>query len=359
MIVTIKEDIFSDPKHNNELDDFLPFFKKGKHRFHLRHFQELKAFENSEWKKGLNQSTKDLLMESLEFVGARKKEIIVSEIENENFFKLSEAHQYLDKNLFILVEQVEYEKPFILKIFQEFDENKDLIKALQNGWLDFYNGAGSNIESVIKEKLKKDDSTSPLFIKPLHKYLRFFVIKDSDKEYCLIEMDGEIKQQTLPENKTKYLTDNNVPYHILYKREKENYIPDRIYNSFLQSTKRKDKRKDFAKVYLKMNEHQKDFLDIEKGFTIPKSNPKAVKDRNNLQEEIKNLYSDISDADYLKIGFGLDYPNLKSEFSNEFAKVSKADLEKRINHQPLIKSKIDQVERNEFENIIHEIKYLL
>ncbi len=361
MIVTIKADIFSDPNNNDELENYMPFFKKGKHRLHLKKYQDLKAFDNSEWKKGLKPSTRDLLMESLEFVSENKKEIVISNSENIEYFKLSEAYQFLDQNLYILVEQIEYEKPFLMKVIHEYDDSndKELINALQKGWLAFYNGAGSNIESVLKEKLKKDESTSPLFTKSLEKYLRFFVIKDSDREYCIVKEGGEIEQQPLTESKIKYLSDNKIPHHILYKREKENYIPDRIYNSFLQSTKRKDKRKDFAKVYLNMNEHQKDFLDIEKGFTTPKSNPQAIKDRNNLKKEVKDLYSDLSNNDYKTIGFGLDYPNLKTEFSKEFGKVSKDDLEKRIRHQPLIKSKIDQIERNEFEHIINEIKYLL
>lgn len=260
------------------------------------------------------------------------------------------------------MEHEEYEKPFILKIFQEFDLSNELIISLQQGWLEFYNGAGSNSQSILRTRLTRDITTNQYFKDPLKKYLRFYEIKDSDREFCIINSNGTIKLQELNISKTAFLEENQIPYHILYKREKENYMPDSVFNSFLHTARRNDPLKLFSKIYLKLNFHQKDFFDLEKGFEVPRSNPRQLKERGELKVEVRNLFSNINDKSYRTIGFGLPFPNFKSEFSKKFENVNKKDLESRIKHQPKFKSivnPLDKTERNEFEHIVHEIKYLL
>ncbi len=359
MIVSINASVFNNSLNNSDLNDLMHFFKKGKHRINLKKAEDFSAFENSDWTKTLIKSDVDLLKESIGSID--KKEIIISDSSKEDEFNLKEAFYYLDQSIKIILEQIEYETPFILKIIQEFDTTGKLIKALQKGWLEFYNGAGSNSESIIREKLTRNIATNQYFIKPLIKYLRFYEIKDSDREYCTINLDGTVTQQVLPDSKTKFLEDNKIPYHILYKREKENYMPDSIFNGLIHY---QDKKK-FVQVYLRLSPHQKDFFDIEKGFSEKDTanNGRKIKDRTSLNVNIQNLYSNLTAEQYRNLGFGISYPNFKSEFSKNFEKVSKIDLEKRIQHQqPLLKSKVnpsDTTERNEFEHIIHEIKYLL
>jgi len=358
VIVKFKTDILSNSDNDRKLDDFIHFFTTGQHRFSSDP-KDVTAFENSTWKKSLPGSTRDLLEEGSSSHGDDSKlEVVISGENNDTYFSLQEGFIYLDSTLYILVENVEYEKSFYLKIIKEFDPSGDLLKAFRNKWLNFYHGGGSGIDNVIRTNITRDDTTPSCFTKSLERYLRFFVIKDSDREYCIIKHEeGEttIEQQPLAESKTKFLDDNNVPYHILYKREKENYMPDRIYDGF----QHKKLLKNFAQSYLRLDHPQKDFLDIEKGFLIPGSNPKKVKDRATLKPEVRNLYKNISDKDYNILGLGFEYPNLKSKFSDNFEHTTKDDLEKRIKKQPPIKSNHDGVERNEFEHIIHEIKRLL
>ncbi|WP_395044658.1 hypothetical protein [Flavobacterium sp.] len=357
MIVTIKEEIFNNPKNNSDLNDLMHFFRKGKHRMHLKKVGDFIAFENSEWKKTLLRSDIDFLKESIGKLD--KKEVVISQTGNEDEFNPKEAFSYLEQNLRIILEQEEYEKPFILKIIKEFDSSNELINALQNNWLEFYNGAGSNSESILRTRITRDISTNQHFKEPLNKYLRFYEIKDSDREYCTFN-NGEVIPQELPEKKTKFLKKENIPYHILYKREKENYMPDSVFNGFLQTAKKNDDRKEFSKLYLNFTPQQKDFFDLEKGF--------QKKEKTTLKIEIQNLYNNfkdgknISNKEHKVLAIGLPFSNFKSTFSNHFNHVSREDLEKRILYQPKLKSEVnlkDKTERIEFEHIIHEIKYLL
>ncbi|OWP84293.1 hypothetical protein BWK59_06160 [Flavobacterium davisii] len=353
MIVTIKSEVFSDSKNNSDLNDLMHFFRKGKHRMHLRKASDFDAFDNSQWKRQLSRSDIDVLKEGIGRID--KKEIIVSQLSDNTKFNIKEAYHFLNQNLRIILEQEEYEKPFILKIIEHFDSSDELISALQNGFLEFYNGAGSNSESILRTRITRDSSTNKNFSAQLNKYLRFFELKDSDREYCL-------NCDEYPESKSRFLKDNKIPHHILYKREKENYMPDRIFDSFLQTAKKNDKKKEFATYYLKLTHPQKDFLDIEKGFSKRVINGREIKDRGSLSSEVQQLYKSLSDEEYRKIGLGLEMSNFKSDFSNYFNQVSREDLLKRIKHQPKLTSRVnsdDKTERNEFEHIIHEIKYLL
>ena len=160
-------------------------------------------------------------------------------------------------------------------------------------------------------------------------------------------------QQELAASKTKFFIDKNVQFHYLYKREKENYIPDSVFENFMQDTLKKE----YAESYLKLNNHQKDFLDLEKGF----SKNKKVKDRNELAQEVNELYKNVGKSTFEVIGLGFSdkYPSFKAKFSLEFNNVNKEQMLSRIKHQPLIRLESDGEERNEYEHIVNEIKRLL
>ncbi len=325
---------------------------------HLKKIGDFNAFENSDWKQTLSRSDIDFLKEGITIVD--KKEIIISESQSGSEFRIKEAYSYLQQPLSIVVENYEYEPVFINCIFRNF--GIELITAKDKHWLKFENGGGAS-DNTIKGMIKELFNDA-VFTKSKERYLRCYVIKDSDREYCTFDQDGNVIIKNLPEAKISFLRDKQIPYHILYKREKENYMPDSVYNDFLQIAKKNDGKKEFSQIYLKFNPHQKDFFDIEKGF----SHKGTLKNRKSLQVEVQKLFeklkdgTDLNDKKYTVVGRGLPFPNLKSEFSKKFDAVSGNDLEKRIQHQPLLQSMVnpgDQDERNEFEHIINEIKYLL
>ena len=91
-------------------------------------------------------------------------------------------------------------------------------------------------------------------------------------------------------------------------------MPDSVFNSLIHL----QDKKEFIQVYFKLTPSQKDFLDMEKGFVLPRSNPKQTKERANLINEVRNLYYNLTDEQYSKIGFGFPISNFKSTFSNYF-----------------------------------------
>lgn len=353
MLVRICQDIFSDSNNDSELDDLFTFFKKGKHQLILSDPDDFLAFNDSSWKESLKGDNLKLILRGLKSAKYKKAITISNDSNSEENFSLQEAYLFLKKPLQILVEHNEYDEPFYIAIIKNFDFTNQLLNAFQEGWLEFDHGGGSSIESVVRNSLTKKETTSPYFVKPLEKYLRYFVIKDSDKEYCKIQTDGTIVQQELAASKTKFFIDKNVQFHYLYKREKENYIPDSVFENFMQDTLKKE----YAESYLKLNNHQKDFLDLEKGF----SKNKKVKDRNELVQEVNELYKNVGKSTFEVIGLGFSdkYPSFKAKFSLEFNNVNKEQMLSRIKHQPLIRLESDGKERNEYEHIVNEIKRLL
>ncbi|MGB0880185.1 MAG: hypothetical protein ACPGTO_06425 [Polaribacter sp.] len=359
MQVKIEHNCFTNKANYRDLDAIFSLFIEGQHKWIDIDLEEI---ENTDWFKNLgNRNTEDL---KTMFVSSTRKsnskKTVAVHNESQNEFNVFEAKFYLKQSLTIIVENYEYEPIFINKIIEKFDSSNELIDAKNIQWLVYENGGGSN-DNTVKGKLKESFNNQKL-TKAKYNYLRCFVIKDSDREYCIINADGNITQQKLPKNKTKFLEENKIPFHIFYKREKENYLPDKIYDSFLKIANKKDKKKKFSQAYLGLTHSQKDFLNIEKGFSQKAKKGREIIDRKNLKPEIETLYKSLSDIEYRTIGLGIEYPNFKSEFSNNFKDVNKEDLGKRIKHQPLLTSKVnlkDTTERNEFEHIINEIKYLL
>lgn len=342
MIVTIKAEIFNNSNNHSDLDDLMHFFRKGKHKMNLKKSEDFYAFDNSDWTKTLSISDKDFLRESISKID--KKEIIVSTESNETEFNLKEAYAYLNQPLTIVVENYEYEPDFINCIFKNFGD--DLLEAKNKHWLKFENGGGKNDNAV--RGMLKELFNDPIFIKNKETYLRCYSIKDSDRKYCTNSND-------LPESTNTYLKDNNIPHHILYKRAKENYMP----NVILERP-----NNDYLKTILKVfkDDLKRDFFNFTNGFDNKNKSDKDWTTRRN-DEYVFFQIKDIEDADFRILKNGVDgKEEFKRSFSKNFENVTKEDLEKRIQHQPKLRSKVnpkDTTERNEFEHIIHEIKYLL
>lgn len=342
MIVTIKAEIFNDSNNHSDLDDLMHFFRKGKHKMNLKKKEDFDAFDNSDWIKKLSISDIDLLKNS--FSKIDKKEIIISETINETEFNLKEAYAYLQQPLSIVLENYEYEPDFINCIFKNF--GNDLLEAKNKHWIKFENGGGKN-DNTIKGMLKELFNDS-IFTKNKETYLRCYSIKDSDRKYC-------IDPDKLPENTNTYLKDNNIPHHILYKRAKENYMP----NSVLEKSDN-EYLKTISKAF--KDELKIDFFNITNGFDNKNKTDRDWKTTKKEEFDFFELES-IDDSYFKILKKGVDKKDeFKRSFSKNFEYVTKEDLEKKINHQPKLTSKVnpkDSTERNEFEHIVHEIKYLL
>ncbi|WP_281635879.1 hypothetical protein [Flavobacterium marginilacus] len=359
MQIKVKEDCFYKSDKYIDLDAIFSLIKERQHAWIDIDLEEL---SKTLWYQELGKRDKDDL-KRFTIASTRKiKNKLTINISEDNVspntFNIIEAKIYLKQPLSILVENSQYETPFINSIIRNFDFESEINYAKEEGWLVYENLGGGN-NNAIEGKIN-ESFNHPFLTKDKSEYLRTFVIKDSDREYCSISEDGStVSQQQLPPHKISYFKERNIPYHIWYKREKENYIPNSVYINYETD----NVKKEYVKAYLRLNNHQMDFLDIEKGFSYfdKESNIVKVKDRNELKPEIKKLYCNISEDDYkiLGLGFSVKYQNFKVNFSNEFATVSRDDMLSRINHQTRINSIHDEVERNEFDHIIHEIKRLL
>lgn len=343
MQVKIENDSFFVELNYNRLDSIFDFFTSKRH---IWLDIDLEIIEQSKWYKDLGKRDKKDLKEL--FVrstrpSSKNKTILIKE-NNNDVFNIDEAYFYLNQPLTIVVENYEYEPDFINSIFTNFGD--ELLKAKNKHWLKFENGAGKN-DNAIKGMLKELFNDS-IFTKNKENYLRCFSIKDSDRKYSF-------NPKELPQGNNTYLKDNNIPHHILYKRAKENYMPDSVMKSFDNN---------YFNTLLKTfkDELKKDFFDITKGFNNKnKSDKDWITKRNEeyMFFEIKN----IDDSDFKILKKGVDNKEeFKRSFSKHFNNVNKDDLEKRIQHQPKLKSMVNSSDnslRNEFEHIVYEIKYLL
>lgn len=359
MQVKIDTSCFLSEGNHSDLDAIFSLFLEEQHKWIDIDLEEIKK---TDWYQGLG--SRQVVYLAKMFVGSTRKsnfkKIIQVLNDDESEFNVIEAKIFLKQPLTVVVENYEHEPIFINKIFAEFDSSKELIKAKNMQWLSYENGGGAN-DNTVKGKLNESYDHDQLS-KEKSKYLRCFVIKDSDRKYCIKKHGEPTMYQSISKAKTEFLELNKVPFHILHKREKENYMPDLVFDSFIRTSKKKDDKKEFAKVYLKLSNEQKDFFDLEKGFTEKIKNERRIVEMNNLEPQVKELYNNLSLPEYNILGKGLPYPKFKSDFSKNFSSVKKLDLEKKILHQPTLISIVnpnDKNEYNEFEHLIREIKYLL
>lgn len=358
MQIKIALNCFDTRGKSEDLDSIYSLVKEQQHHWVDIDLEEI---EKTEWFAGLgSRDINDLKKFSVASTRKIRNKLTINISENSilnSDYSIVEAKIFLKQPLSILVENSQYEASFINAIINNFDFDGEIIHAKQQGWLVFENLGGGNNNTIVGKL--ENSFNHPFLGDDKCKYLRIFVIKDSDRDFCIINDDGTITQQQLPPVKTQFLEENKIPYHYWYKKEKENYMPDSIYEKY----KFDRTKKDYINSYLKLNNHQKDFLDIEKGFSYfdKSDNSQKVKDISTLNSRIVILFNNISEEDFqiLGMGFTSKYPNFKASFSNEFYNVSRLEMLERIEHQPLIKSEINDIERNEFEHIIHNIKRLL
>jgi hypothetical protein len=161
-------------------------------------------------------------------------------------------------------------------------------------------GGGSTIPNVIKNEKKRFKNNKGRFPKESHVYLRYFVLIDSDKTH---------PKAPLKEDKNiliKLFEENNIEYHILEKREMENYIPEFILSSFNDN---------YLNLYIKLSSsEQKDFFDLEKGFNKNRS------DRN-YDSNILKLYESVSNDDWNMLKNGIKISPYDKQFKSEFPKL--------------------------------------
>lgn len=313
MLIKIKKDIFESDNLSdlNYLIRILSY--KGRYDFYadynvivnLQTFTKLDDFDKLNIEGQFNKFTTE----------SSKPDLIISDNIDENNFSLDEAIPFLQQPVIVVLEHSSNDGHFIKAIVKHFDKKGKLIQHLKNNWLKLGNAGGkNNFINYLTGELKTFRSLP----KPNHKYLRAFVVTDSDKK----SPTSTLSHQYLVD----FLAENNIQYHILEKREIENYLPDEVIDSIPDN-------REFIDAYLDLNPIQKDYFDLEKGF--------PNKNFNDLEEVIKRLYSDVDEANkkiFRKNALSDKYRTEGKSFKKEFPKlfqhstVTKETLLKRCKH---------------------------
>jgi len=185
-------------------------------------------------------------------IGKKEKKMVISNTGNDSF-SLKEAVDLLQRPLTVILENIEYDKYFIDALIRCFDIGKKIKYHYDNGWLVFTNGGGNNIINVLNEMKERFEKNKSIFPKPSSTYLRTFVIIDSDKKYPSKNEVSEHKKNLLEK------IQQCSPYHVVLKREIENYLPTDIYIEIPNND-------EYKTAFLDLTPVQKDYFDIEKGF---------------------------------------------------------------------------------------------
>lgn len=311
MLIEIKKDIFEGENFEGLRYVTQIIFWKGRYELYV----ELPLVLNFELYKRLNDVDKSIIEQQFNklVIESRRADLSISEIEKDGF-SLEEAIAFLEQPVIVILENSLNDGHFLRAIIKHFDATGVVTKHLENRWLEFGNAGGkTNFFNFITAKLKRFRKLP----KPNYSYLKVFVLLDSDKKFP-------------KENKESYkrlmqlLEENNIPFHILEKREMENYMPDEVIDSILE-------QREFIDAYLRLSPIQKDYFDLEKGF--PDRNIERLPD----DDGFKQLYEEIGGGDigiFRKNSFNQPFENFKSEFPKLFHHqlVTKATLLKRCEH---------------------------
>lgn len=236
-----------------------------------------------------------------------KVEVFVSNNSTSDF-TVSEAIKYINKPFQIILENRNNDGFFVDALIREFKGKSKKINTFKNeDWLRYEMAGGSGLIHYLEAEIKQYNNDL--------KFLKCFVLIDSDLEY---PQNPNTKRVFLIE----YLENNNIPFHILEKREIENYLPlDIIYSI--------DNNDEFIKTLIGLDSKFIDFIDIQNGFQM---NMEKL-ERNKLA--LFNFFSSLSENQFKNLRYGLNnkFNNFKNEYAKLFIVAKQKGLIERTNMQ--------------------------
>lgn len=346
MRVEILPDIFVSPENEEDLNRLWYVMDDGKHFLHLPNLDSYEVLTQSVWYSTLSPHKKDLINKF--FVSSAQQvldtEIAIISNDVSGAFSLKEAQKYLEQPFLLIIENSLNDAPFFDALIKHFPENAAKLKQHKvERWFQYDMGGGSSIQHNIKAKIKSFEGG--IYRKNAHEYLRCFVIIDSDRKYPEMPLD------TKTMNLIQFLESKSIPYHILEKREMENYLPKEAYAGITNKNRMTD-------AFLRLSPLQMDFFDIEDGF--------IGKSFDELDVKVQNLLNDVSLADkqlfqeYSLKSFNGGKNNFKAEFPKLFlsTKVTKENLMARCAHHSNDPNE-HPYNPNELPDLLTEISRLL
>ncbi len=318
----LKKDLFSDSYLTDlrKLIDDLCY--KSKYNF----FIDIEQIENDLIFDKFYKENNEIIARFYEmFVTTNPKDIIIIS-NNDGDFNLSEAIIFIEEKFELILENDMYDGEFVDCLLREFNEkSKKIIHFKENNWFKYQNAGGATgVINTIQQKINHFGN---------RKFLKCFVLVDSDLDYPQSENPKR-------KNLIDFCKKNNIPFHILYKREIENYLSLDIFNEINPISL-------FVRIYNdKLDNNQRDFIDIEKGFR------KSMKNLKINKKEAYNLFSNLIEDDFnnLRNGISSEFENFKRDYAKLFKKAKREGLLERTNHQTNPK---------ELEEILEKITALL
>jgi len=310
MYVYLDTNLFAEQAHFRDLDRIIHFFEDGKHQWVVESDEDVEAILESEWLNSQGDRVRPITAEFIERafrdlvhtpINERKnrRTIHVNLNDNQHVISIKFALDYLNEPLYILVENEFSDKYFLDALFRCFrKKGKKIRKAFEHNWVQYYNAGGKTmISKIVEDRYVRQ---------PLPE--RLFVFADSDKN--------------TPENTpkdTQSIIDLceklGVNYHVLYKREIENYLPK---EALLQIP---EALHELTNTLFELEPVQQDFYDLEKGLGNAK---------NDLFDDITNQQRNI-----LKLGYNQAGYDPKKELHQLFnhSCITQENLLKKCKHQ--------------------------
>ncbi len=344
MTYTFLPDVLDDKSDANiKMLDKIWQLTEDRHRFFINDIDLIEKIRNSDWFKLQRPSYKEAIEGYITWSiqsSVQKAAIIISNTDNQNHFSPDEAFEILNQIFEIVLENGENDVYFINALTRTFKKKGKLIaKHWKEGCLKFGMGGGSAITNVINEGKRRFESDKDKFPKESYRYLRYFVLVDSDRTF----QNEKLKKDK--ENLVAFLNQNQIQHHVLEKREMENYLPDEAFSEI-------ENNDDYLSAYLELTPIQKDYVDIEKGF--------SDKNFDQLPPEVKKLYRDVSEPN--KKILRKNQLNFRGEdgvpksFKSEFPKLF--DSEKVTQERLLFRTQHQQ-NPNELQDILEKITKFL
>ncbi|MVW81854.1 hypothetical protein [Elizabethkingia anophelis] len=252
MIVKIRSELFNDESCIGKVDTVLDLITRR--RYDL--FLDDEDIMNSHWIGEARGGTIDFLKEALSMTiqSSHKPDIELSlneDIKNK-VFSIDKGLKFLEEKVFILVENSYYDQFFIKGLILKFKKkSKKIKKFLDNSWIKFENcGGKNNTNNTISSLLSIYEN-----IGDDHNYLKAIVFLDSDKKS---KDDSDASRIADLEKIIEFCNPHNIMWHILEKREMENYLPIEVLEGISELNQEEFKN------LKKMPVDERDFFDIEK-----------------------------------------------------------------------------------------------